>query len=130
VPRDQMAAFVTRTQDASLRRGSRRAALNQWATPTALPMTGRTTVGTTPYLVASDGTDLWVADSDTADVRRVRTSDGRVLETWTGATGAYGVLVARGRVFVTADTMPGKLYAIDPTAVPGVVASALLDGSP
>ncbi len=29
VPREQMAAFVTRTQDSALRRGSRRAALNQ-----------------------------------------------------------------------------------------------------
>jgi hypothetical protein len=43
VPRDQMAAFTTRTQDSALRRGSRRAALEQWATPTTLPMTGRTT---------------------------------------------------------------------------------------
>jgi hypothetical protein len=33
VPREQMAAFITRTQDSALRRGSRRAALNQWATP-------------------------------------------------------------------------------------------------
>src|SRR4249920_2545739 len=30
VPRDQMAAFVTRTQDSSLRRGSKRAALQQF----------------------------------------------------------------------------------------------------
>ena len=44
VRRDQMAAFVTRTQDSALRRGSRRAALNQWATPTTVPMTGRTAV--------------------------------------------------------------------------------------
>src|SRR6516165_7512639 len=41
VRRDQMSAFVTRTQDSALRRGSRRAALGQWATPTALPLTGR-----------------------------------------------------------------------------------------
>src|SRR5262245_19484464 len=32
VPREQMAAFVTRTLDQSLRRGSRRAALDQWWT--------------------------------------------------------------------------------------------------
>src|SRR5499427_10042283 len=31
VRRDQMAAFVTRTQDSALRRVSRRAALGQWA---------------------------------------------------------------------------------------------------
>src|ERR1700741_3147150 len=33
VPREQMAAFITRTMDQSLKRGSRRAALNQWWTP-------------------------------------------------------------------------------------------------
>src|ERR1041384_5805665 len=37
VPREQMAAFVTRTLDQSLRRGSRRAALNQWWTPNQFP---------------------------------------------------------------------------------------------
>src|SRR5262252_6246299 len=40
VPRDQMAAFVTRTQDSALRRGSRRAALKQWTAPFTLPITG------------------------------------------------------------------------------------------
>src|SRR5215467_1943409 len=51
VPREQMAAFVTRTQDSALRRGSRRAALNQWAAPSLiLPLTGRTTVASSPEL--------------------------------------------------------------------------------
>src|SRR5262252_7144442 len=36
VLRDQMAAFTTRTQDSALRRGSRRAALEQWAPPVVL----------------------------------------------------------------------------------------------
>src|SRR5215813_3250029 len=79
VPREQMAAFITRTQDSALKRGSRRAALNQWATPAALPLTGRATVGMAPRLVASDGLDLWVVDFGSADVTRVRASDGTVL---------------------------------------------------
>src|SRR6185295_3640343 len=33
VPREQMAAFITRTMDQSLRRGNRRAALQQWWQP-------------------------------------------------------------------------------------------------
>src|SRR6516164_6940519 len=53
VTRDQMAAFITRTQDSALRRGSRRAALDQWASPVALPLTGRTTVGTGTQFVKS-----------------------------------------------------------------------------
>jgi hypothetical protein len=132
VTRDQMAAFITRTQDAALRRGSRSAALNQWATPAALPMTGRTTVGTLPQLVASDGADLWVADFSSADVKRVRASDGKMLETWTGAKGAVGVLVARGRVYVTGSLGPGNLYIIDPSMTAGAVttlSSTLGNGS-
>ena len=54
VLRDQMAAFVSRTQDSALRRGSRRAALKQWSTPSAVPMTGRTIVGDHPTLAESD----------------------------------------------------------------------------
>jgi DNA-binding beta-propeller fold protein YncE len=124
VTRDQMAAFITRTQDSALRRGSRRAALDQWATPAALPMTGRITVGTGPQLVKSDGADLWVADSSSGDVKRVRASDGKVLETWTGAVFATGVLVARGRIYIAGGVTvsgPGKLYVIDPSMTAGAV---------
>jgi hypothetical protein len=121
VTRDQMAAFITRTQDSTLRRGSRRAALNQWATPAASPMTGGITVGLRPQQVESDGADLWVADHDSGDVKRVRASDGKVLETWTGASAAVGVLVARGRVYVTGQQSPGKLYVIDPSTAAGAV---------
>jgi hypothetical protein len=107
VPREQMAAFVTRTQAGALRRGNRRAALDQWATSTAVPMTGRTTVGASPREVKSDGTDLWVADLNSSDVKRIRGSDGSLLGTWTGANMAYGVLVARGRVYVVVTQVRG-----------------------
>src|SRR5580765_8410587 len=73
VPREQMAAFVTRTQDSALRRGSRRAALGQWSTPSAVPLTGRTTLPS-PHDVASDGQDLWVANINTSNVSRVQAS--------------------------------------------------------
>ncbi len=67
VPRDQMAAFITRTQDSSLRRGSKRAALQQFWTTTprydsSLGGLGTTPVGDSPELAASDGEDLWVAN--------------------------------------------------------------------
>jgi hypothetical protein len=44
VPREQMAAFISRTMDQSLRRGSRRAALKQFWTPTSADSFGLTTV--------------------------------------------------------------------------------------
>jgi hypothetical protein len=122
VPREQMAAFVIRTMDQSLKRGSRRAALDQYWTPPSAEGLTLTTVGSLPQLVKSDGADLWVANNG-GTVSRVRASDGKLLETWTGATGAFGVLAAKGLIFVTGNTSPGTLYQIDPTLLVGAVAT-------
>ncbi|HET9794124.1 MAG TPA: hypothetical protein VFS34_06645 [Thermoanaerobaculia bacterium] len=132
VPRDQMAAFITRTLDQSLLRGSPRAALDQWWTQTPhydKASLGLTSVGDIPILLKSDGADVWVANRNGGTVSRVRGSDGTKLEDWTGATSACGVLIALGRVFVTGDIppngmnqpQPGKLYMIDPAAPAGPV---------
>jgi hypothetical protein len=94
VTREQMAAFITRTLDQSLKRGSQRAALDQFWTTQVADNLGLTTVGSVPELLKSDGADIWVANGGGGTVSRVRASDGRVLETWTGATDAQGVLVA------------------------------------
>jgi len=115
VPREQMAALVTRTMDQSLKRGSRRAALRQFWTPPSAAGLGLTTVGSFPILVESDGADLWVANNDGDSISRVRASDGKLLETWTGAISAAGVLSAKGLIFVNGFLDPGKLYQIDPT---------------
>jgi hypothetical protein len=121
VPRDQMAAFVTRTMNLSVTRSSRRAALDQFWTYVQGPTLPRTTIGTNPALVKSDGTDIWVANSGSGTVSRVRASDGVKLGDWTGATNAFGVLVALGKVFITGETNPGTLYEIDPAQPPGAV---------
>jgi DNA-binding beta-propeller fold protein YncE len=52
---------------------------------------------------------------------RIRPSDGKLLDTWTGATNANGIVVAMGRIFVTGFTDPGSLYMIDPTQPAGAV---------
>jgi hypothetical protein len=123
VTRGQMAIFIATTLDQSLRRGSSRAALNQWWTTTPQYASGLGTVqiGGFPYLLQADGADIWVADSYGGNVVRVRANDGAVLGTWTGATGAQGVLIAMGRVFISGGTSPGSLYMIDPTQPPGPV---------
>jgi DNA-binding beta-propeller fold protein YncE len=51
----------------------------------------------------------------------VRTSDGKLLDTWTGATSAHAILCAMGKVFVTGALNPGNLYQIDPTMSAGAV---------
>ena len=122
VPREQMAAFVTRTMDQSVKRAGKRAALDQFWTTQTENNIGLTTVGNGPALIKFDGSDLWVANAGSGTVSRVKASDGRVLDSppgWTGATGALGVLVAMGKVFITAQS--GKLYQIDPSQAPGPV---------
>jgi len=120
VQRDQMAAFITRTQDSALRRGSRRAALGQWAIQESLTFINNNTfeggnvslVAPDPRQVKSDGQNLWIAAHDDHSVRCIRASDGQ--EVWgIGLNSApSAILVARGVVWVTDDSNPATLYAV------------------
>jgi hypothetical protein len=121
VTREQMAAFISRTLDQSLKRGSERAVAKKWAAPQSFNNLTLTDVGSFPIQVEFDGTYLWVANNDSATVMKVRPSDGKVLDTWTDATEAYGILCAMGKIFITGSTNPGSLYMIDPTQPPGPV---------
>ncbi|HKF44693.1 MAG TPA: S-layer homology domain-containing protein [Thermoanaerobaculia bacterium] len=119
VTRLQMAAFLSRTVDGLLTRRSERAPIRRfWTTRETLGL-ALTTVGNSPAAVESDGADLWVANVST--VSRVRGSDGRLLETWTGADFGEGVLAAMGKIFVTGHVDPGRLYRIDPSQPAGAV---------
>lgn len=120
VTREQMAALVTRTMDQSLKRGSKRAALNQNWTTQSDGNLGLTGVGGAPTRIQSDGADVWVASGDNT-VSRVRASDGKLLETWSVPNAGGGVLCAMGKVFVAGIFSPGTLYQIDPTQAPGAV---------
>jgi hypothetical protein len=122
VSRLQMAAFLSRTVDGVLKRGSRRAALRQfWTTQTtdALPMT--TLHVTFPENVEFDGADLWVA-ARSGGVDRVRASDGSVVENWT-VDNAGGVAIAMGKVFIASQGatsgMTGRLMRVDPSQPAG-----------
>jgi len=123
VPREQMAAFVTRTMDQTIKRGSTRAALNQFWTIQTANNLATTLIGMSPQLVESDGTDVWVGNYNSDTVSRVSGSDGMLLGTWTGAAKPVGILCAMGKVFVVGNTSPGALYQIDPTQPPGAVAT-------
>jgi hypothetical protein len=124
VTREQMAAFTTRTLDQSLKRGSQRAVAKKWWTPqdaNSLGLIDTLPLGNVPHHIEFDGTDLWVANLDGATVMRIRPSDGKILDTWTGATSAWGIVCAMGRIFVIGNTAPGSLYMIDPTQPAGAV---------
>jgi hypothetical protein len=122
VNRLQMAAFLSRSVDGVLKRGGRRGALQQWWTSQNSGVLGTTTLGEGTLLAQSDGTDIWACGQ--GQVFRVRGSDGKLLETWTGAFGGFAPLVAMGRILIAASTgnaSPGKLYSIDPTKPAGDV---------
>src|ERR1041384_3663178 len=122
VSREQMAAFITRTQDSALKRGSKRAALQHWWTPGAAGVLRSTSI-TNPAAITSDGEDVWVISNGNT-VKRVHASDGRVLQTWTSANGASSLVAASGRIFIsvfTGTSTPGKIYVINPDAAPGAV---------
>src|SRR5262249_18522891 len=98
-----------------------RAAMDQFWTTQNATVLGLTTVGATPQTVAADGADVWVTNEDDATISRVRGSDGKLLETWTGAANVFGVLSAMGRVFATGALLTGALYRIDPSQAAGAV---------
>src|SRR5262245_65598756 len=101
VSRLQMAAFLSRTVDGVLRRGSRRATLNQFWTSQNATVLGITTLGVggfiNPHHLRSDGADLWVSNYNGNMISRVRASDGKLLEPWTGPINPAGLRVAMGR---------------------------------
>jgi DNA-binding beta-propeller fold protein YncE len=136
VTRDQMAAFITRTMDQSLKRGSRRAALGQWwtTTPHYDAMLGTTTVNTHPVEIKSDGKDLWVVSVGDplsfglGSVGRIHASDGRSVDAW-AVHFAAGLLVAMGRVFA-ANAVGPSLYMIDPSQPGGGSATVVQTDNP
>ena len=122
----QAAAFLSRGVDSTLKRSARRTVMGQfWSSRKPFDAAN---VGDAPQLLASDGTDVWVAGFGGNSVSRVRASDGKHIGLWTGMNGPVGILVALGRIFVSAETTKGALYRIDPAQPPGtfsVVASDL-----
>ena len=121
VTRLQMATFLSRTVDTALKRGSRRAIAAQfWETRNPVIL-GLTTVGQLPKLIKSDGTDVWVPNQISSTISRVHGSDGKLLETWTGATFAVDLVTAMGAVIAVGLSNPGRLYRLDPGQAAGAV---------
>lgn len=122
VSRDQMAAFVSRTLDQSLKRGSRRAAFDQWWTPTSAVDRGvmiMSSVGGGPLpagaqLPKTDGQDLFVPFKTTNEVYEIGTAHGAIVHSFTGVTSANAVLIANGFVYAVGGTAPGRLYNMNP----------------
>jgi hypothetical protein len=122
-----MAAFLSRTVDAVLKRGHPRATVDRFWTTAGPGSLGLTTVSSSPRSCVSDGADVWVDNALSGLVSRVRASDGKLLESWTGAAFNYAaVAVGQGIVIVTQGT-PAKLYRIDPSQPAGSVTTVVSD---
>jgi hypothetical protein len=116
VPREQMAAFVSRTLDQSLRRGSRRAALGQWwiSRPAAHHMTN---VGDAPQFLVSDGHYIYVSNTLSGNITKVEASTGLVAGTITPSgiwamSNLQGILVAGGYIWVVGHPSSSSFDAI------------------
>jgi hypothetical protein len=127
VTRVQMTTFLQRALDQGLARGSRRAALNQWATPQNINSMQTVAVNGNPSLCAADGEDIWTTTQ--GNVIQVHASNGKIIGTWTGAVASYGVVVAVGKVYMVSDSASGLLYVLDPTQPPGPVTVAATIGN-
>jgi hypothetical protein len=117
VTRVQMTTFLQRSLDQGLARKSRRATLNQWRIPQNTAAMQTISVGGQPVFCATDGENIWA--STQSDVIQLQANTGKILGTWTGASGSEGVLFAAGKVYVPTNAVPGLLYAFDPTQTPG-----------
>jgi hypothetical protein len=139
VTREQMAAFVGRTLDQSLKRGSRRAALGQFWSVSNPPLAGHLLIPPVNQ-VKSDGTDVYVAIGGENRVVRVAASGPLVgegfsvnaLSEHTGIEKAYGIVITPDFVYVTGRTNPGKLYIVirGDRSRPGLSAASNLGAGP
>jgi YVTN family beta-propeller protein len=125
VIRSEMTTFLQRSLDQGLARTSRRAALEQLWTPQN-PVSMQTILlpAGIPQFCKADGPNIWVTTLGNTVVQ-LDAGTGKILNHWTGATFAGGVLVAAGKVFAVGATNPGgSLYVLDPTQTPGAVTLA------
>ena len=109
VTREQMAAFITRTQDSALRR--RRVALEQWPIKTGVAAyKDAYSTRTNQKLIKSDGTDFWITHE--GGVTSYSISTGKQELDYPIAN-AFGLMILRpGKVYVTLRTNPGSIRSI------------------
>jgi hypothetical protein len=119
VTRVQMTTFLQRSLDQGLSRTNRRSALRHWWTPQNPNAMQTIAIGSEAQSCDADGADIWLTTA-AGTVVEVQANTGKVLGTWTGASGAAGVVAVAGKIFV-AGYGAGSLYEIDPTQSPGAV---------
>jgi hypothetical protein len=111
VPREQMAAFVTRTLDQSVKRGHPRAALGEWWINKTNQKDYTVTGFHNPRFLACDGYTVWVSNTEGNSVSRVDIKTGALICTRTGIPSPEQIVIVSGYVYVTSFQSPGKIYS-------------------
>ena len=111
VTREQMAAFVSRTLEQSVKRGNPRAALGEWWTNQADNLRLNTNTGFhNPRFLACDGLTVWASNTEGNSVSRVDIKTGELICTLSGITFPEQIVIVGGFVFVASFQSPGKIY--------------------
>lgn len=110
VTREQMAAFVSRTLDQSLKRGNPRAALGEWWTNQTNFRLSTPTNAHNPRFLACDGLTVWVSNTEANSVSRVDIRTGSLICTLTGIPTPEQLVIVSGYVFVASFQSPGRIY--------------------
>ena len=112
VPREQMAAFVSRTLDQSVRRNNPRAALGEWWTNQAPIYRFIRETGRNPRFLACDGLTVWVSCTDQDQVQRFDIRTGELICTMTGIPSPEQIVVVGDHLWIVSAQVPGKLYLL------------------
>lgn len=110
VPREQMAAFVSRTLDQSVKRSNPRAALGEWWRNQAVIYRAAKIIGRNPRFLACDGLTVWVSCTESNSVLRVDIRTGNLICNLTGIPSPEQIVVAGDYVWIASAQIPGTLY--------------------
>ena len=85
--------------------------------------TGANAQFNTPAGIATDGTNLYVADTLNNAIRKIFISTGAVTTIATGLNGPQGITIDTSNNLYVADTQSGKIFAISASGVKSTVSS-------
>lgn len=117
VLREQMAAFVTRTMDQSIKRSSRRAALGEWwINQSRVVESDIPSGGENPQYLACDGMSVWVSNTTTNNVTRIDIKTGQIIANVVGIPQPEKIVIVSGNAYIPSFQASGALYFSDITA--------------
>lgn len=111
VPREQMAAFVSRTLDQSVKRSNPRAALGEWWTnQSGTRYRSLKSTGSNPRFLTCDGLTVWVSCTEADSVQRFDIRTGDLICTQTGIPSPEQIVVVGDYVWIASAQFQGRLY--------------------